>query len=131
MSAVDPPGGLIPNRFEHLLRRDLEPTPLILPVESDLQALDRLRQMARLQGGGLISFLLGVSGSDKTTAAYAAPAHVPDSFAAVLSVPHDIPLREIFGWIGSQLPPPGDKTIPILIDSREILMIPLACGSSR
>src|SRR5207237_8183782 len=92
--SAPPVGIVIPSRFESILaRRDLDPTPLILPVERDLRALDRIHEVARPQSGGLLSFLLGPSGSGKTTAAYAAPAHIPDQLGAVAAVPHDLPLQ--------------------------------------
>src|SRR5207248_3108347 len=58
--AAPPVGIVIPSRFESILaRRDLDPTPLILPVEPDLRALDGIPEVARPQSGGLLSFLLG------------------------------------------------------------------------
>lgn len=114
-------GLVIPSRFESILaRRDLEPSPLILPVESDLQALDRVRETARVQGSGVVAFLLGSTGSGKTTAAYAAPAHLPDTFGPVTAVPHDIPLREVYEWIASHEAENGGRAHPILLDGREI-----------
>jgi hypothetical protein len=110
----------IPSRFESILARDLEPAPLILAVESDLAAINRAREVARLQGGGVIAFLLGETGSGKTTAAYSASAHIPDAFGPVIPVPHDLPLRTVYGWLATNLPPTNGLTHPVLLDGREV-----------
>jgi hypothetical protein len=111
----------LPTRFESVLvRQDLRPGPLILPVEADLHLFGRLRQITRTQGGGILAFLLGRSGIGKTTAAYSAAIHLPNDFAAVVAVPAALNLRELATWLDKNLPGPRDKTIPLLFDGREL-----------
>lgn len=111
----------IPNRFESILANEqLQPMPLILPVEEDLRHFDRLRRTADVQGGGIVAFLLGDSGVGKTTAVYAASAYLTDSFSTVLPVPHDVPLREVDQWLRVNLPPQEQRTMPVLFDGREV-----------
>ncbi len=50
----------IPIRFENILTSPaLEPAPLLIGVEEDLQFFDRLRRRAHVQQSGLIAFPLG------------------------------------------------------------------------
>jgi hypothetical protein len=111
----------IPSRFESILERlDLEPAPLILPVEEDLRLFARLARMGRMQSGGLLAFVLGGSGVGKTTAVYSAATHMPDLFGPVLPAPALLPTRELPGWIEANLPTVGERTTPLLFDGREV-----------
>jgi hypothetical protein len=111
----------IPNRFEAILARsDMQAAPLILPVEEDLRDFERLRQLATVQSSGVIAFLLGVTGSGKTTAAYSAATHMNETFAPVTLVPHDIPLRDVYSWVSTNLPAQSERAQPVLLDGREI-----------
>ncbi len=83
----------IPNRFESLQAAfGQEVRPLIVPIDEDLQALNGLRDRAKIQNGGMLCFLLGPSGIGKTTAVHSAFVHMPEDFAPVFKVPEDIPL---------------------------------------
>lgn len=112
----------IPNRFESLQEvfgQDVR--PLIVPVESDLRALNRLADRARIQNGGLLVFLLGDTGVGKTTAAHSATVHMPSIFAPILRIPPELSFREVQGWLNHHLPPPSrDKTQILLFDGREL-----------
>ncbi len=109
----------IPTRFEHFLNQKVNPTPLILAVEEDLQAFNRLRRKADVQQGGLLSFLVDPSGAGKTTAVYSASSLLPDRFAPVVSVPHSVPLRGVPEWLRGNLPAGDGRSIPLLLDNRE------------
>jgi hypothetical protein len=53
----------IPNRFESVISNpELKDKPLLLPVEADLKAFDFLHNKAQIQRGGILCFLLGISG---------------------------------------------------------------------
>ena len=56
----------IPNRFEslHEVFGD-QIRPLIVPIPDDLRTFTGLRDRARIQNGGLLSFLLGSTGMTK------------------------------------------------------------------
>jgi hypothetical protein len=111
----------IPSRFESILARDdMQATPLILPVEEDLRQFDRLRQTAVTQSAGVLAFVLGATGSGKTTAAYSAAAHMSELFAPVIPVPHDIPLRDVAEWVSKNLPKREKRGLLVLLDGREI-----------
>ncbi|MBD2681344.1 MULTISPECIES: hypothetical protein [Nostoc] len=112
----------IPNRFESVLSNpNLKATPLILPVEEDLKAFDFLRRKADVQGGGILSFLLGVSGIGKTTSVYSTAACMPEQFTRVYTVPPDLELREVLSWLRKgNLPSPCKKTHLMLFDGREV-----------
>jgi hypothetical protein len=57
----------IPIRFENILTSPtLEPTPLLVGVEEDLQFFNRLRRRAETQQSGVIAFPLGELGDGKT-----------------------------------------------------------------
>lgn len=112
----------IPNRFESLQATfGAELRPLIFPIDQDLKAFLRLREHSKVQGGGVLSFLLGPSGIGKTTAVHSAVVNLPDDFVPAVVVPPSVPLREAVGWITTNLPPPKDmRTLPILFDGREV-----------
>lgn len=111
----------IPTRFESILaNRDLDPTPLIVPVDQDLRQLEMLRRAARTQNGGVLAFLVGLSGIGKTTAVYSAAACMPEVYNPVLPVPHDVPLRGVSEWLADKLPPPSARTHLVLFDGREV-----------
>ncbi len=112
----------IPNRFESVLSNpNLKATPLILPVQEDLKSFDFLRHKAEVQGGGILSFLLGVSGIGKTTSVYSTAACMPEKFTRVYTVPTDLELREVLSWLRKgNLPSPSKKTHLILFDGREV-----------
>jgi hypothetical protein len=96
----------VPNRFESLQATfGSAVRPLIVAIEEDLTAFNRLRQRARIQNGGLLCFLLGPSGVGKTTSAYSAAANMPDQFAPMAVVPDDISLRDAGSWITANAPP--------------------------
>ncbi|MDI1450779.1 hypothetical protein [Polyangium sp. 6x1] len=113
---------IIPNRFESILADPKlnPPTPLILPVEHDLALFDRLHRRARLQGGGVLAFLRGQTGTGKTTAVYSAAAHMSDRFASVKLVPEEVALKDINNWLRANLPPTDGRTHIVLLDGREI-----------
>jgi hypothetical protein len=111
----------IPNRFESILANaTLDYPPLLIPVEDDLRSLDHLRRLADMQGGGLLSFVLGESGVGKTTAVYAAATFMADRVAPVVLIPHDVPLRGVDDWIGANLPAEDGRAQFVLLDGREI-----------
>lgn len=110
----------IPVRFENILTSPaLDPAPLLVGVEEDLQFFDRLRRLALQQEGGKIAIPLGNSGDGKTSAVYAASALLPDRFGPVLPVPATLQVREIVEWIQASLPVAGGKTTIVLLDGRE------------
>ena len=111
----------IPNRFESLLAQFGQGVrPLVSPIDDDLRAYNRLRDRARIQGGGLLCFLLGPSGIGKTTSAYSAAVNLPDTFAPMVSVPPDIDFREAAAWTAVNTPmPSGAKATIVLFDGRE------------
>lgn len=116
-----PEAARIPNRFESVLARgDLNPTPLILPVDEDLRAFERARRTARMQGGGVLSFLLGPSGVGKTTAAHSAASHMPDRYNQVFPLPPSVELRRAAAYLNEHLPGPNGKALPVLLDGREV-----------
>lgn len=112
----------IPNRYESLVQTfGNEVRPLIVPVDADLAVLLRLRELARVQAGGVVAFLLGASGIGKTTTVHAASVHHPQEFTSVCSVPPTIRLRDVAGWLQSNLPAIVEGvTIPVLFDGREV-----------
>ena len=112
----------IPNRFESLQEQFPDGyRPLILPVESDLRALNRLREQAVVQAGGVLCFLLGPTGIGKTTTVYSAAANMPEAFAPVVVVPPAVKLRDAAGWLGQGVPlPSGDQATLVLFDGREV-----------
>jgi hypothetical protein len=112
----------IPNRFESLQETfGQEIRPLIVPIDADLNALNGLADRARVQNGGVLCFLLGSSGVGKTTSAHSAAVHMPDAFAPVLAVPPEIALRDVGGWLTTNLPPPSAaKSLIALFDGREL-----------
>ncbi len=110
----------IPTRFEHVLNNpNLNPTPLIVGVEADLQSIDRLRRTADTQQGGVLAFLYAPTGAGKTTAVYSAAALMADTFDPVLLVPHTVTLRGVSQWLRDNLPQQTGKAIPVLFDGRE------------
>jgi hypothetical protein len=113
---------LIPNRFESLEEVfGQEVRPLIVPIDADLQALNGLRDRARVQNGGILVFLLGPSGIGKTTAVHSTAIHMPDDFSGVVKVPPEVMLRDTGAWLNANLPPrTGNKTTIVLFDGREI-----------
>ena len=110
----------IPIRFENILTSPaLDPAPLMVGVEDDLQFFDRLRRRAETQQSGVIAFPLGESGDGKTSAVYTAAALLPDLFGPVFAVPATVQVREVAGWLSQSLPQhPGRATI-VLMDGRE------------
>jgi hypothetical protein len=110
----------IPIRFENILTSPaLEPAPLLVGVESDLQAFNRLRRRAETQQSGVIAFPLGTSGAGKTSSVYAASALMPDLFGPVFSVPATVQVRQVGAWLDTNLPDPGDRAILVRMDGRE------------
>jgi hypothetical protein len=110
----------IPIRFENILMTPaLEPSSLMVSVEHDLQFFDRLRRRAETQRSGVMAFPMGASGDGKTSAVYAASALLADRFGPVVSVPHDVQLREIVNWISANAPPSEAKATLVLLDGRE------------
>lgn len=111
----------IPNRFESLQAAfGGEIKPLIVSNEDDLQAFIRMREQARVQNGGLLTFLLGTSGVGKTTSVHSASINLPDVFAPVLTVLPEIAYREAAAWIDNNLPPSSSKATLVLFDGREV-----------
>jgi len=112
----------IPNRFESMQEAfGQEIRPLIVPIDSDLHALQALRDRARVQNGGLLCFILGSTGIGKTTAIHSAAVHMPDTFAPVAKVPPEIRFRDVAGWLTANLPAPqGSKATLVLFDGREL-----------
>ncbi|MCY1082810.1 hypothetical protein [Archangium lansingense] len=112
----------IPNRFESLYNSfSGEIRPLIVPIDSDLKSLTKLREKARIQNGGLLALLHGDSGIGKTTAVHSAAVHMPELFTAVVSVPPTIDLRAVPAWLQSNLPTRDSKrSILVLFDGREV-----------
>ena len=112
----------IPNRFESLQEQFPDGyRPLILPVESDLRALSRLREQAVVQTGGVLCFLLGPTGIGKTTTVYSAAANMPQTFAPVVVVPPAVKLRDAAGWLNQGVPlPKGEQATLVLFDGREV-----------
>lgn len=106
----------IPTRFEHL-RGD--PTPLIVGVEQDLAAFERLRRAAETQQGGVLGLMSAPSGTGKTTAVYSLASILSDRYTGVFVVPSTVPIRELPTWLNDNLPEPDGRTIPVLIDNRE------------
>jgi hypothetical protein len=110
----------IPTRFESLISQEgFEPQELIVAVEADLRAFDRLRRIASVKGGGVLAFLLGPSGTGKTTAVYSASTHLSAEFEPVFSVPGDVELRNLPEWITGHLPPSSGRCRLVLLDARE------------
>ena len=112
----------IPNRFESLQEQFPDGyRPLILPVESDLRALSRLREHAVVQAGGVLCFLLGPTGVGKTTTVYSAAANMPESFAPVVVVPPTVKLRDAAGWLSQGVSiPNAEQATLVLFDGREV-----------
>ncbi len=112
----------IPNRFESLQEVfGNEVRPLIVPIDDDLRGLNSLRDRASVQNGGLLCFLLGKTGIGKTTTAYSAAVHMPETFAPVVTVPTTIGIRDASGWLSENLPQSiPNKTQLILFDGREV-----------
>jgi hypothetical protein len=110
----------IPIRFENILTSPaLEPAPLLVGVEEDLQFFDRLRRRAQTQQSGVMAFPIGSSGDGKTTAVYAASALLPDLFEQVFVVPATIQVREVVSWLAEHLPAQGERTTIVRMDGRE------------
>ena len=110
----------IPIRFENILTSPaLDPAPLLIGVEQDLQFFNRLRRRAETQQSGVIAFPLGASGDGKTTAVYAAAALLPDLFEPVFVVPATVQVREVVGWLSQNLPAQRERTTIIRMDGRE------------
>lgn len=110
----------IPIRFENILASPaLEPAPLLVPVEHDLQFFDRLRRRAETQQSGAIAFPLGASGDGKTSAVFAASVLMPDHFEPVLTVPATVQVCELGSWLADNLLPPTDKAVIVRMDGRE------------
>lgn len=105
----------IPTRFEQFVG---DPTPLIVGVDSDLQAYEKLRRSAKTQQGGVLAILTADSGTGKTTSVYATSALLADRYAPVLAVPSTVPMPEIPAWI-AQNATSSDRITPVLIDHRE------------
>ena len=112
----------IPNRFESLQEvfgQDIR--PLIVPIKEDLALLNALRDRAKVQNGGLLTFILGATGIGKTTTVHSAAVHMPEDFSPVLKVPAEVTLRDAVGWLTHNLPAPSaTKTVLVLFDGREI-----------
>lgn len=106
----------IPTRFEQLVG---DPSPLIVGVEADLAAFERLRRAAEVQGGGVLGILVAASGTGKTTAVHSTSTLLADRYAAVSAVPATVPLDEIPGWIEKNTPVAAGRTTPVLVDHRE------------
>lgn len=110
----------IPIRFENILTSpSLEPTPLLVGVEEDLQFFDRLRRRAETQQSGVIAFPLGESGGGKTSAVHAASALIPDRFGPVFTLPATVPVRELGQWLAENLPQRGTRSTIVRMDGRE------------
>lgn len=112
----------IPNRFESLQEAfGQEIRPLIVPIDADLQALNALRDRARVQNGGLLCFVLGSTGVGKTTAIHSAAVHMPDTFSPIVKVPPEIRFRDVSGWLVTNIPAAQkDKSTLVLFDGREL-----------
>jgi len=110
----------IPIRFENILTSPaLEPAPLLIGVEEDLQFFNRLRRLAETQQSGKVAFPLGESGNGKTSAVYAAAALLPDLFEPVFVVPASVQVREVGAWLAANLPPQKSRATIVLMDGRE------------
>src|SRR5450755_1994028 len=110
----------IPIRFENILTSPaLEPAPLLIGVEHDLQFFDRLRRRAETQQSGVLAFPLGESGDGKTSAVYTAAALLPDLFGPVFPVPATVQVREVAGWLSQNLPQQRGRATIVLMDGRE------------
>lgn len=110
----------IPIRFENILASPaLDPAPLLIGVENDLQFFNRLRRRAETQQSGVISFPRGQSGDGKTSAVYAAAALLPDLFGPVVAVPATVQVREIGTWLEQNLPSRDPRATIVRMDGRE------------
>jgi energy-coupling factor transporter ATP-binding protein EcfA2 len=111
----------IPTRFEMVLNSSkFDPTPLIIGVDSDLKALERVRRTIEVQNAGALAFIYGRSGAGKTTSVYSLTSLISQKYEPVFLVPATVPLRELGDWLATNLPPRATKTLPILVDNREI-----------
>jgi hypothetical protein len=111
----------IPNRFESVLEDSrFDYSALIYQVEEDLKAIEALANLIRVQNGGVLSFLIGASGVGKTTSVYSASIFIRYKFNSVLSVPHEIDLRDAMSWLQQNIPAKNGKVNPILFDGREV-----------
>lgn len=114
----------IPTRFEQFVG---DPTPLIIGVDEDLAAYEKLRRSAETQQGGVLGILSAASGTGKTTSVYATAALLADRYGPVAAVPSTVPMTEIPAWIAANCPPSG-KVTPVLIDHREKIDDEIALG---
>lgn len=114
----------IPTRFEQLVG---DPTPLIIGVEADLEAFERLRRSAQTQQAGVLGLLVAGSGTGKTTSVYSTSALLADRYQAVTAVPRTIAMSEIPRWIDDNVPR-ADRSTPVLIDHREKIDDEVAIG---
>lgn len=116
-----PHDALVPNRFETLREAFGDVRPLIVPVDEDVRRLVALSDAARVQNGGILAFLLGPTGTGKTTSVFSAAANASDNFHSVVDVPRKIDLRAAAKWIQENVPPrTGEKSLLVLFDGREV-----------
>lgn len=112
---------VIPSRFESLAdNAKLKAQPTLVKVDDDLKAFIYLANKARTQGGGVLAFILGPTGTGKSTAAFAASVYLGDTYTSLVRVPSLIDLREVIAWLTKNLPASGQKVIPVLFDGREV-----------
>ncbi|WP_267095267.1 ATP-binding protein [Xanthomonas sacchari] len=95
--------------------------PLIVPIDKDLHSLQALSDIAKVQNGGLLCFILGSTGVGKTTAIHSAAVHMPETFAPVVKVPPEIRFRDVTDWLSANLAgPEGHRSTLVLFDGREL-----------
>lgn len=112
----------IPNRFESLREAfGDEIRPLIVPIDADLETLNRLQAQCRVQNGGILSFLLGPTGIGKTTTVYSAAVNMPEVYAPVVAVPSDLSFRDAVGWVIANVHKDAEsRSTLVLFDGREV-----------
>jgi hypothetical protein len=116
MSAI-----IIPSRFESLVSNDrIKAQPTLIQVEVDLKPFILLAEKVKVQGGGILAFVLGPTGIGKSTAVFSASVFLKEILGMLVRVPVTIPLREAAEWLSKNIPTQEGKIVPVLFDGREV-----------
>jgi hypothetical protein len=111
----------IPNRFESVLVDSrFNYSALLTQVEEDLNKIESLANLIRIQNGGILAFLIGLSGIGKTSSVYSASVFLRNKFDDVVAVPSEIALRDAMAWLQLNIKPRSEKISLILFDGREV-----------
>jgi hypothetical protein len=112
----------IPNRFESMQEAfGQELRPLLVSVDKDLNSLNALHDLAKVQNGGLLCFIRGSSGVGKTTAIHSAAVNMPEVFTPIVNVPTEIKFKDVVEWLNANLPAADSaKSTLVLFDGREL-----------